>query len=74
MLAVAGARSFVVDGAGEPVYFSESQALTGMRVALVCENGHTTRLSVPEDVAAEATLMTPEEAPIGRDAALVEMR
>ncbi|HEX8806594.1 MAG TPA: hypothetical protein VF741_06575 [Candidatus Aquilonibacter sp.] len=71
LLGAAGARSFVVDTRGDPLNFSEDEPPEEMRVELVCQNGHTTTLRVPEDLAAEETLVTPDGAPIGRDAMIV---
>jgi hypothetical protein len=71
LLGAAGARSFVVDERGNPLNFSQDEPPEEMQVALVCENEHTTRLRVPEDLAAEETLVTPDGAPIGRDAMIV---
>jgi hypothetical protein len=71
LLGAAGARSFVVDQRGEPVNFSEDEPPEEMQVNVVCQNGHTTTLRVPEDLGAEETLVTPDGAPIGRDAMIV---
>jgi hypothetical protein len=71
LLGAAGARSFVIDERGDPVNFSQDEPAEEMRVALACENGHTTTLRVPEDLGAEETLAIPDGAPIGRDAMIV---
>jgi hypothetical protein len=71
LLGAAGARSFVVDGRGEPVNFSQDEPPEDMQVELACQNGHTTMLRVPQDLGAEETLVTPDGAPIGRDAMIV---
>ncbi len=71
LLGTAGARSFVVDERGDPVNFSQDEPPEELRVELICENGHTTMLRVPEDLGAEDTLVTPDGAPIGRDAMIV---
>ena len=71
MLAEPGSRSFIVDGAGDPVNFDAEHPPSEMRVTLRCGNGHATQLSVPGDASAEATLMTPDDAPIAVDATLV---
>jgi hypothetical protein len=71
LLGAAGARSFVIDVHGNPVNFSQDEPPDEMRVEVVCQNGHSTTLSVPEDLGAEETLATPEGAPIGRDAMIV---
>jgi hypothetical protein len=66
-----GSRSFIVDAHGFPVDFDDENPPAQLRVALKCANGHLTTLSVPEDVSAEATMMTPDDAPIATDALLV---
>jgi hypothetical protein len=71
LLGAAGARSFVVDRAGNPVNFSIEDPPEAMTVELVCPRGHRCTLTVPEDLSAEETLSTPESAPIGRDAMIV---
>ena len=71
LLGAAGARSFVVDERGDPVNFSQDEPPEAMQAALVCPNGHTTVLRVPEDLGAEETLVTPQDAPIGRDATMM---
>ena len=71
LLAEAGARSFIVDAAGDPINFSQEEPPEEMTVAIACPNGHDTTLFVPNEVAAEETLVTPAGAPIGRDAVLV---
>lgn len=69
--AQAGSRSFIVDTSGFPVDFDVQNPPANLRVALKCENGHLAILSVPEDASAEATMMTPDDAPIAADALLV---
>jgi hypothetical protein len=71
LLGAAGARSFVVDDRGDPISFSQEEPPEQMQVDVVCENGHSTMLRVPEDLGAEETLVTPDGAPIGRDAMIV---
>jgi hypothetical protein len=71
LLGAAGARSFVTDERGDPVNFSQDDPPEAMTVEIVCPNGHGTELRVPEDLSAEETLSTPEDAPIGRDAIIV---
>ena len=71
LLGAAGARSFVIDERGDPVAFSQEEPPEELRVELVCQNEHTTTLLVPEDLGAEDTLVTPDGAPIGRDAIIV---
>ena len=71
LLGAAGARSFVVDGDGSPINFSEDEPPEAMTAVFVCPNGHASEALVPEDIAAEETLVTPEDAPIGRDAMIV---
>jgi hypothetical protein len=69
-LAEAGARSFIVDAGGGPALFSAGDPPAEMTVELVCAQGHANALLVPNEIAAEETLLTPEEAPIGADAQL----
>jgi hypothetical protein len=69
-LAVAGARSFIVDDAGEPIRFADDDAPAEMEVEIVCPNRHVTTLLVPNEIAAEETLRTPEASPLGSDAIL----
>lgn len=71
LLGAAGARSFVVDDNGDPLNFSQDEPPEELRVELVCENGHATTLRVPDDLGAEDTLVTPDGAPIARDAMFV---
>ncbi|MDP9016807.1 MAG: hypothetical protein M3N19_00610 [Candidatus Eremiobacteraeota bacterium] len=69
-LAQAGARSFIVDSDGLPVAFSQDDPPQTMDVVLTCSSGHANTLNVPGDVSAEATMMTPDDAPIAVDAVL----
>jgi hypothetical protein len=71
MLAEPGARSFIVDDEGSPVAFAEEGAPEEMRLEILCPNGHAATLFVPNEVAAEEALQTPDEAPIGADARLM---
>jgi phage FluMu protein Com len=70
-LAQAGARSFLVDESGEALNFSEDEPPQEMTAAIYCSNGHENLLYVPNEIAAEETLYTPEEAPIARDAIML---
>ncbi len=70
-LAAPGSRSFIVDAAGDPLYFDEEHPPQAMRVALRCSKRHATALEVPGDASAEATMMTPDDAPIAVDALLL---
>lgn len=70
-LAAAGARSFIVDAQLNPLLFSSEDPPAEMVVQLSCASGHTTELNVPNEVAAEEALITPEDAPIGADACVV---
>ncbi|GAC1388244.1 MAG: hypothetical protein NVSMB31_01910 [Vulcanimicrobiaceae bacterium] len=70
-LARAGARSFIVDSDGLPVAFAEDDPPQAMHVSMTCGNGHATELHIPGDVSAEATMMTPDDAPIAVDAVLI---
>jgi hypothetical protein len=67
-----GARSFVVDAEGSPVFFSPEASPQAMTVRIPCANGHPVSLRVPEDVSAEEALMTPDNAPIAQNATLKE--
>ena len=68
VLATAGSRSFIVDSDGNPMPFSEDDPPAEMIVQLACPNGHVTELNVPNEISAEDTLQTPDEAPIATDA------
>lgn len=70
-LAQPGSRSFIVDAGGDPINFDAEAPPQTMRVALRCASGHTTTLDVPQDISAEETLMTPDDAPIAVDAQLL---
>jgi len=70
-LAVAGARSFIVSGDDEPVGFEQDAVPEEMTVELHCPAGHATQMFVPNEIGAEETMQTPEEAPIGADAFIV---
>jgi hypothetical protein len=65
-----GARSFIVDPQGAPVAFDTGDPPAEMIVALACPRGHTVALAVPNEISAEETLTTPENAPLGPDAVL----
>lgn len=71
LLAAAGARSIIVDEQDEPVHFAAQDAPQEMQVELTCANGHATLLYVPNEIAAEETLQTPDDAPVGLDAMLI---
>jgi|GEM_PF-1451738 len=71
VLAQAGARSFILDESGNPVNFSKNDPPAEIVVELDCPNGHATELNVPNEIAAEEALTTPEDARIGADARLV---
>lgn len=71
LLAEAGARSFLVDASGEAINFSGSEPPEEMTVAIRCPQGHEATLYVPNEIGAEETLITPEDAPIARDAILM---
>lgn len=70
-LAQPGARSFIVDSQGDPVQFSADDPPAEMVVELSCPNGHVTELNVPNEISAEESMTTPDEAPIGADACLI---
>lgn len=67
-LAVAGARSFIVTEDDEPLGFEANAVPEEMTVELRCPFGHTTTMFVPNEIGAEETMQTPEDAPIGADA------
>ncbi|HEY8298630.1 MAG TPA: hypothetical protein VIG32_11485 [Candidatus Baltobacteraceae bacterium] len=69
-IADAGSRSFIVDAGGDPIYFATEDPPAEMVVELVCPNAHASVLHVPNEISAEEALMTPDDAPIGRDATL----
>lgn len=69
-VADAGARSFIVDTGGTPINFSEDDPPAEMIVEVMCPNGHANELNVPNEIAAEEALMTPDNAPIASDATL----
>ena len=71
LLAEAGARSFLVDERGEALNFSEEEPPEEMTIAILCSQRHENVLYVPNEIAAEETLYTPEEAPIARDAIML---
>lgn len=70
-LASAGARSFLVDDAGEAVGFAENEIPEEMTVEIRCARGHLTRLFVPNEIGAEEALVVPDDAPIAKDAIIV---
>jgi phage FluMu protein Com len=71
LLAVAGARSFLVDEGGEAVNFTAEEPPEEMTASIVCSRGHENVLYVPNEIGAEETLYTPEQAPIARDAIML---
>jgi hypothetical protein len=72
-IAEPGARSFVVGEDGTPVRFDEANVPAAMTLSIACPNGHLTTLLVPNEVAAEETMATPDGAPIAADAVLSEI-
>lgn len=70
-LAAAGARSFVVGADANPADFALDDPPAEMVVCLACPHGHLTELNVPNEIAAEQTLLTPQDAPIARDAVVI---
>ena len=70
-LAVAGARSFLVDENIDPINFSTDDPPEEMTVEIACSLGHETTLYVPNEISAEETVLTPDDAPIARDAVVV---
>jgi hypothetical protein len=71
ILAEPGARSFIVTLDGDPVRFSPDDPPAEMVVHLLCRNGHANELNVPNEISAEESLNTPDEAPLGADACLI---
>lgn len=71
LLAQPGARSFIVNADGDPVQFSHNDPPAEMVVQLLCPNGHASELNVPNEISAEESIGTPDEAPIGADACLI---
>lgn len=71
LLAVAGARSFLVDERGEAKNFTQEEPPEEMSAAIFCSRKHENVLYVPNEIGAEETLYTPEEAPIARDAIML---
>jgi hypothetical protein len=68
VLAIAGARSFIVDSNGDPVRFSPDDPPAELIVQLACPSGHVTELNVPNEISAEESMQTPEDAPVAQDA------
>ena len=73
LLAEPGARSFIVDTEGSPVFFDEEGVPEEMSVEVQCPNGHPVTLLVPSEISAEETSATPDDSPIGADAVLKEI-
>ncbi len=71
LLAEPGARSFVVNAAAEPIAFSADDPPAEMVVHMVCPQGHTTELDLPNEISAEESMSTPTDAPMGADACLI---
>jgi hypothetical protein len=71
LLAGPGARSFIVNLDGDPVQFSAGDPPAEMIVHLLCSSGHANELNVPNELSAEESMMTPDEAPIAADACLI---
>jgi hypothetical protein len=71
VLAEPGARSFIVSLDGDPVEFSPDDPPAEMVVHLLCRSGHANELNVPNEISAEESMSTPDEAPIGVDACLI---
>jgi hypothetical protein len=72
-IAQPGARSFVVDPQGGPLLFDEESAPSEMTLTIACPRGHHATLLVPNEVAVEETMTTPDAAPIAADAVLSEI-
>lgn len=71
VLAQAGARSFLVDASGEALSFPADAPPGEMTVAIFCPSGHENVMYVPNELAAEEALLTPDDAPIARDAVML---
>ncbi|MHB8146387.1 MAG: hypothetical protein ACYDGM_03870 [Vulcanimicrobiaceae bacterium] len=71
LLAQAGARSFIIDEQDEPLWFVPDEVPEEMTLVMTCPSGHLEQLFVPNEIGAEETLLTPEDAPIGLDAVFV---
>lgn len=71
LLAQPGARSFIVTLDGDPVRFTPDDPPAEMVVHLLCPQGHATELNVPNEMSAEESMTTPDEAPMGADACLI---
>ena len=71
LLAEAGARSFIVSRNADPVQFSPDDPPAEIVVHLLCRNGHANELNVPNEISAEESMSTPDDAPIAADACLI---
>jgi hypothetical protein len=71
VLAEPGARSFIVTPGADPVVFSSEDPPAEMVVQVLCRCGHANELNVPNEISAEESLNTPDEAPIAADACLI---
>lgn len=71
LLADPGARSFLVNASGDPLSVGTEDPPSTILVEVRCSNGHSSRLRVPDDLAAEETIAVPDDAPIARDARIV---
>jgi hypothetical protein len=71
LLAPPGARSFIVDRDGNPAAFSPDDPPAEIVVHVLCSAGHANELNVPNEISAEESMSTPDEAPIGADACLI---
>lgn len=71
VLADPGARSFILNAEGDPIAFSAEDPPAEMVVHLLCSRGHASELNVPNEISAEESMTTPDEAPIGADACLI---
>ncbi len=72
VLATEGARSIIVDEAGDPVVFSTEDQPEGLDVVLACSLEHEIELSVPLNISVESVEMTPDDAPLAVDARVVD--
>lgn len=61
----------MVDSDGNPFEFALEDPPAEMVVQIECPRGHVTELNVPNEISAEETMLTPEDAPVARDAIVV---
>ena len=74
VLAHAGERSFVVDRSGDAAGFEADDLPYEMVCEMICDDGHSRRFFVPNEISAEDALSTSGGVPIGRDALLLSAK